>query len=41
MPKKNYDKRAKERWRRKLEKEKLNKKARFERMYQFIRTEGR
>ncbi len=33
MAKKNYDKRMKDRWRRKLEKDKMERKARFEKMY--------
>lgn len=41
MAKKNYDKRARERWRRKINKEKQEKDARLERMYLFMRTRGR
>ena len=33
MAKKNYDKKAQERWRRNMEKEKLKKKAGFGKMY--------
>lgn len=38
MSKKDYDKRMKDRWRRKLEKEKLERKTRFERMYRLFNT---
>ena len=41
MVKKNYDKRMKDRWRRKLEKDKQKRDAAFERMYQYNRSTRR
>lgn len=38
MAKKNYDKRMKDRWRRKVERDKQKRDAAFARMYQFART---